>query len=68
MQPTLEPDKMALYECSCSTSYRSTISGDIVEALVSPYHVGPSDDLHPYGHHYTTIGLDVSPVGLPRRA
>jgi hypothetical protein len=32
----LEPDKMALYECSCSTRYGSTISSDIVEALVSP--------------------------------
>ena len=26
------------------------------------------DDLHPYGYHYTTFGLEVSPVGLPRQA
>jgi hypothetical protein len=26
------------------------------------------DDLHSYGYHYTIIGLEVSPVGLPRQA
>ena len=26
------------------------------------------DDLHPYRYHYTTFGLEVSPVGLPRQA
>jgi hypothetical protein len=25
-------------------------------------------DLRPYGYHYTTFGLEVGPVGLPRQA
>jgi hypothetical protein len=53
-----------------STRYRSTISSDcrsFSEPVIRRI-LGASDDLHPYGYHYTTIGLDVSPVAYHRQA